>query len=123
DSFSYSGALPWLELMPWSDRAGMRAMGLWLALIGLAVVVTALGRRRLAPDSDLHTTPSFPWELVLLAGASIVAYWLARTFAFRLYLPHRLVQHTIPHLAMVGLVLGAYGLTSVVASVVKRRVR
>jgi hypothetical protein len=44
----------------------------------------------------------------VLAGAILVSFWLARTFAYRLYLPHRVVQHTLPYLAVVSIPIVFY---------------
>jgi hypothetical protein len=56
------------------------------ALAVLAMVLVLLVRRRRA----------LPWQLFVFFGASLVAYAVARAVAFRLYLPRRMVQHTLP---------------------------
>jgi hypothetical protein len=56
---------------------------------GIAVVgmIAVLARRR---------PRALPWQLFVFFAAALSAYALARALAFRLYLPRRMVQHTLP---------------------------
>jgi hypothetical protein len=58
-----------------------------LALLAL-LAIPALVKRRLSPQP------------FMLLATSILSYFLARELAFRLYLPHRMVQHTVPYVMM-----------------------
>ncbi len=61
---------------------------LFFGLLGTAGVV--LARRR-------KLTMILPWQPLALMGGSLAGYVLARTIAFKLYLPYRVLAHCIPY--------------------------
>jgi hypothetical protein len=85
-----------LDLYPWPSSAVAGAFVIVFAALLVAFVVLRLRRR---------TTEPLPWQPLALVGSATVAFWLARTFAFRLYLPHRMVQHTIPYAVVAAFVI------------------
>ncbi|HEY1097287.1 MAG TPA: hypothetical protein VGF99_00100, partial [Myxococcota bacterium] len=48
---------------------------------------------------------TIPWRLFIYFGAVLVAYAAARALAFKLYLPRRMIQHTLPILTVVFVVV------------------
>ena len=80
-----------------------------VALIGATAVGVATVRRR------------FPVEILLLFATSVFSYWLARELAFKLYLPHRMVQHTLPSIVVVGVCVLAWQAAGVLFAADKKR--
>lgn len=76
-------------------------IGIPAVLALAAIAVDRLRRRRdgTVPDVDAR----FPWQLAALMGGSVVGYFVARHFAFKMYLPSRQLAHTIQYLVMMGL--------------------
>jgi len=70
---------------------------LFAGALAAAFVVAVVKRRRAGIV--------VPWELVVLAGSSLVGFAAAQALAFQLYLPHRVVQHTLPYVAIVAIPL------------------
>jgi len=97
EPFAPSG---WLTMPSFSPIAWPSAVltPLLRGFIVVVAVAAAVIVRRRAPQT-------FPWRLFIYGGAVVVAYWLARALAFRLYLPRRVVQHTLPILALVVVVM------------------
>jgi hypothetical protein len=58
----------------------------------VAAAMFVLGTRRRA----------YPWQIPLLVASAVVGHALARLLAFKLYLPHRVVQHTLPYVLTVA---------------------
>lgn len=90
----YFGIAPWVVAGPW----------VMLALTIGSVAVLARAARR-AGNRWAHAFNALPLEPLLLAGASLLAYVLARALAFKLYLPHRVVQHVLPYAVAVFVVI------------------
>ncbi len=103
--FDPSGALAYFDLLPWGARVSEAAGA---ALLGALAAVVLVNRRR------------FPWELLLLGVAAALSYWAARVFAFRMYLPHRVIQHVLPYCTLVA--LGALAFQACRALLPKRAV-
>jgi hypothetical protein len=88
-----------LHLYPWSSHVVAGVFVVVLAVLVVAAVV--LWRRK-------RTAQLVPLHPLFLVGSATFAFWLARTLAFRLYLPHRMVQHTIPYAIVVVFVVAAF---------------
>jgi hypothetical protein len=88
-----------LHVYPWSSHAVAGAFVVVLAV--LVVVAVVLWRRK-------KTQQLVPLHPLFLVGSATVAFWLARTLAFRLYLPHRMVQHVVPYAIVVVFVIAAF---------------
>lgn len=88
-----------LDLYPWSSQT---VAGVFVVVLVVLVVAAVLLWRRKQVDRLVPLHPLF------LVGSATVAFWLARTFAFRLYLPHRMVQHTVPYAIVVVFVIAAF---------------
>ena len=82
--------------------AGSAAVGCLLGFGALLYV----RRRRAEPVID-----PFPWQVPLLLGGALVAYFLARALAFKLYLPYRPLQHVVPYMYYAGIPLLLWSLT------------
>lgn len=93
--YNPAGALNLFGLLPWSSAVPHAAGGV-LLLVLLVVVLVRRARSRLTG----HVV-RVPWEVLALAAASVLTYWLAREVAFRLYLPLRVIQHTLPYCTVV----------------------
>jgi hypothetical protein len=89
--FEPSGALPFFGLWPVPFDLARLALG--LLVVGLLVAVLALRAR--------GRSVRVPWEVLALVGAACLTYGVARELAFRLYLPHRVIQHTLPYCTIV----------------------
>jgi len=87
-----------LEIYPWSSDAIARVF----VVVLVALIVAALVQRRRRPTSS-----PVPWQPFAVVAGAVVAFWLARTLAFRLYLPHRMIQHTIPYAILPTFVIAA----------------
>ncbi len=74
-----------------------------------AAVVTRRRRRRDrgggGDDDDDDDDARFPWQLLLLGAAALAAYFFARAFAFKFYLPYRPLQHVLAYLYYTGIPL------------------
>lgn len=77
---------------------GVAAVVLAGALLYTAVWWRARRRGRTLEDA-------FPWQLPLLLLGAFLAYLLARMLAFKLYLPYRSLQHTVPYVMYASLPL------------------
>ena len=88
--WNFSGAFWKDNVIPWPQR--------FAHLLGLSAAVVAAGftvvKGRRAP---------LPWQLVLAFACAVFSFFLARVVAFKLYLPHRMVQHTVPPIVVVSL--------------------
>lgn len=89
--------------------SGAPSFNVVIALVGAAAMIVAAVRGRL------------PRELLLIFGTSVLAFWLARVLAFKLYLPHRMVQHTLPSIMTVSLCLLAWEAAGVLFAAERRR--
>lgn len=102
EPWNTAGALKHFGLLPWGS-AVPHAVGGALLLVLLVVV---LARRALAGRTDRtdrtgRVVVRVPWEVLVLVASSALTYWVARELAFRLYLPHRVIQHTLPYCTIV----------------------
>lgn len=88
-----------LKLYPWSSDAVADVFV--VVLVALVIGAAVLSRRRRIPLV-------VPWQPLAIVAAATVSFWLARTMAFRLYLPHRVVQHTIPYAVVALFVIAAF---------------
>lgn len=70
-----------------------------VAAVVVAVVGVVVARRRGRPALLV------PVPLLLTLACAVIAFFLAREFAFRLYLPRRMIQHTLPGLVVLSLTL------------------
>jgi hypothetical protein len=111
-----SGALPLLKLWP---HAALAAYLLWGLVIGLLLLATY---KLSAPAGDAsasrrdrilgrigamgHSMRTLvPLEPVLMLAGALLAFVLARALAFKLYLPHRVVQHVLPYVLAVAIAI------------------
>ena len=95
--YAPSGALAHFDVHPWP------AVGPILGgLLALALLVVVLVRRRRGVPVRV------PWEILLLVGAALFSYFVARELAFRLYLPLRVLQHIVPICVIVAVPALAY---------------
>ncbi len=100
EPWNFTGAFWSDKQIPWPQEVAHGA-GLLAALVA-AVVTVVKGKR--AP---------VPWQLLLLLLCAVFSFFLARVLAFKLYLPHRMVQHTLPPILFVtlGLLFFTTGMT------------
>jgi hypothetical protein len=78
------------KTMPWSEPL-IQKVGVAIAVL-LAIVVAV--RQKRSP---------VPMQMGLAILSAVVSFWLARELSFKLYLPHRMVQHTLPSMLFVTL--------------------
>ena len=78
------------QFFPWPS--------LWVASMFLAVMVAAV-------VVCVRKKVKVPLEPFLLMAAALVAFVAARELAFKLYLPRRVVQHTLPYAVYVAFVI------------------
>jgi len=90
EPWNFTGAFWKDATIPWPEHVAHK-IGAAVAAVA-AVVVVVKGKR--AP---------LPWQMVLVFACAVFAFFLARVLAFKLYLPHRMVQHTVPPIVFVAL--------------------
>jgi hypothetical protein len=104
-------------LLPWSQQAAQYlGLGLLLCCIVAAVV---LGARRARSEAG----PKVPLQLWFFFAGCLLAYLAARVLAFKLYLPHRMVQHTVPLFMYVLIGCVGFVLAEHLAPYAKQRAR
>lgn len=74
----------------WTTFDRVNQNGVLLAFAAAAAGVLAARRGR------------YPLQIPLLFACAVVSHALARELAFKLYLPHRVVQHTLPYVLVVA---------------------
>jgi hypothetical protein len=89
--FGFSGTFTETVKVPWTEYVATRVLAVWF---GVATLIVVVKRRQ-----------RFPCEVLLLIGCALFSFWVARELAFKLYLPHRMVQHTLPAIVLLGAVL------------------
>ncbi len=95
EPWNFSGATS--KMVPWShDTAQTLGMS--------AAVVTAIVGVVFALKNKQRQLP-VPAQMFLIFGCAVFSFYLAREFAFKLYLPRRMVQHTLPSILFVTLPL------------------
>ncbi len=76
----------------------------WLTFFALGLAacaaIAAYKRRRGQRFEDM-----VPWELLLLFASAVVAYFFARVFAFKFYLPYRPLQHVTSYVTCAAMPL------------------
>ncbi len=87
----------WAKSLPWTE-ATARQVG-WLTAFVVAVVGVAVNLK-----SGVRRLPA-PAQMFLLLACAMFSFWLANEVAFKLYLPRRMVQHTLPSIMFVTLCL------------------
>ena len=104
---------------PWSTAAANAfvrhrdlLMGSFVVVVVVAAVAGRRRRRRSALEDAGPPADPVPWEILLLAFASLCAYLLARQMAFTLYLPYRPLQHVLAYLVYVAIPLGLWAALS-----------
>jgi hypothetical protein len=92
EPWSLTGAW-WKDgVIPWSESLAQE-IGFGAAL---AVFLAGVIKSRRSP---------IPAQMFLMFGCALFGYFVARELAFKLYLPHRIVQHTLPVILFVMLSL------------------
>ena len=100
EPWNFTGALWQDRTIPWPEHIAHK-LGLAAAVVAAAVTVVK-GKRA-----------AVPWQLVLVFACAVFSFFVARVLAFKLYLPHRMVQHTVPSIVFVtlGLLFFTTGMT------------
>lgn len=79
------------------------------AMLGVLAVAFQVWRRRAKPlAGDTETRPLIPFEVPMLFAAAFAGYVLARVFAYKLYIPHRMLAHSWPELMVVAACILAF---------------
>ena len=86
--WDFSGITASHNLLTWNHA---RTREIFLGMLVCAGVGALLRRRKL------------PLQLAVFGISILISYWIARELAFRLYLPYRVVQHTLPYLVVVSI--------------------
>jgi hypothetical protein len=90
------GASGWITIksfspIAWPTKTLVPAVQVWIAVVAVAALVVLWRRARC----------EIPWRFALYGVGVVIAYALARALAFKLYLPRRVIQHTLPILSVV----------------------